>query len=241
VIVHPTAGSSSRRRAGRPAGLLTEAGRVEAFSDGVLAIAVTLLVLDLHAPSTRGAFADDLLHQAPTYLAYLASFITIGIVWVNHHVLFTRVRRVDPALLWGNLLLLGTSSVLPFPTAVLARALEDGTRGDRAAAVVLYSLIAGLQALSWLLVFRHLHRTPGLLGDERDRDLFAGEQVRAIVGISAYTVLALLSLLAPLVATGLVLVAPVFHGLTSHGVAVRAAADASADQREDGQRDQTAA
>ncbi len=207
----------------RPAGLLTEGGRVEAFSDGVFAIAITLLVLDLRPPSEPGQFAYDLLHQLPTYGAYLAAFITMGVVWVNHHVVFTRIAHMDPALLWINLALLGTSSVLPFPTAVLARALEEGTDGDRTAAVVLYALVSILQALCWLLLYRHLRRRPDLLVDPTQHILFAGEQGRALIGVACYAAVAVLAVFQPVPAAAAVLALPIFYGLTSHGLTVRAA------------------
>jgi uncharacterized membrane protein len=72
-------------------GPLAESTRVEAFSDGVFAIAITLLVLDLKAPASRGAVLHDLLAEWPAYVAYLASFGYIGVIWVNHHYLFTRI------------------------------------------------------------------------------------------------------------------------------------------------------
>jgi uncharacterized membrane protein len=206
----------------RPAGLLTESARVEAFSDGVLAIAITLLVLDLDPPSGPDGFVADLLHQGPTYLAYLAAFITIGTIWINHHVTFTRVSHVDPPLLWINLALLATSSVLPFPTAVLARALEEGTPADQTGAVVLYALVSVLQALCWLLLYRHLRRRPDLLSDPADRALFTGEQVRSIIGAACYLAVAGLALILPVAAAVAVLVLPAFYGLTSHGLTIRA-------------------
>jgi TMEM175 potassium channel family protein len=87
-------------------GQLSDSARVEAFSDGVLAIAITLLVLDLRAP-VPGDMQGQLLGEWP---AYLASFAYIGVIWVNHHQLFTRIAAVDFGLLWRNLaLLLGAS------------------------------------------------------------------------------------------------------------------------------------
>lgn len=83
----PGADGGSRR------GRLAESGRVEAFSDGVLAIVITLLVLDLRAPQDRGTMLYQLLEQWPAYVAYLASFAYAGVIWVNHHQLFTRRRR----------------------------------------------------------------------------------------------------------------------------------------------------
>jgi uncharacterized membrane protein len=100
------------------AGPLTESTRVEAFSDGVFAIAITLLVLDLEAPASRGGPARPA-RPVAAYVAYLASFGYIGVIWANHHYLFTRIARVSGALLWRNRALLAMP-VLPFPTAVVA-------------------------------------------------------------------------------------------------------------------------
>jgi uncharacterized membrane protein len=101
--------------------MASETARVEAFSDGVYAIAITLLILDLKVPTTHdGHLALALLRQWPTYFAYLVSFAFIGIMWVNHHRLFTHIRRSDNRLLFFNLLLLLGVSVVPFPTALLA-------------------------------------------------------------------------------------------------------------------------
>ncbi len=100
-----------------------ETGRIEAFSDGVFAIALTLLVLDIHVPQalpegTR--LIDALLAQWPTYVAYLASFATISIMWINHHRLFTLIQRTDHWLFVFNALLLLGVTFVPFPTALLA-------------------------------------------------------------------------------------------------------------------------
>ena len=79
---------------------LPSAGRVEAFSDGVIAIAITLLVLDLRAPQAKGRFLHDLGAEWPSYAAYLATFLIIGTIWLTHHSLFTRVARVDGPCCW---------------------------------------------------------------------------------------------------------------------------------------------
>lgn len=89
------------------------ASRVEAFSDAVLAIAITLLVLQLHAASGAGSLAHRLGEQWPLYVSYLLSFLNIGIVWLNHHAIFSRLRGVDHVLVLLNLLLLLIVSVLP--------------------------------------------------------------------------------------------------------------------------------
>ena len=101
----------------------TETARIEAFSDGVFAIAITLLVLDLKVP--RGlaegrTLADALLAQWPAYLAFASSFMTILIMWVNHHRIFTLVGQSDERLLFYNGLLLMGVTVVPFPTSLVA-------------------------------------------------------------------------------------------------------------------------
>ena len=101
-----------------PGGGERETGRVEAFSDGVFAIAITLLVLEIRLePEDFSHLFRALLDEWPAYLAYVTSFMTVGSVWIAHHRLFTRLRFVDPVLLRLNLLSMAVA-FLPFPTAV---------------------------------------------------------------------------------------------------------------------------
>jgi uncharacterized membrane protein len=111
--------------------------RLEAFSDGVLAIAVTLLVLNIHVPAPGGAggLAHQLGRQWPSYAAYAVSFLTIGIIWINHHVMLSRVRAVDHMLLFLNLLLLLFVGLLPFTTALFAEYLRESSGEHLAAAI----------------------------------------------------------------------------------------------------------
>jgi uncharacterized membrane protein len=105
-----------------------ETGRLEAFSDGVFAIAITLLVLELHVPQGSGSLGAGLLQAWPSFAAFTTSFATIGIMWLNHHRLFMLIRRVDHGLLVLNGLLLFGVSLLPFPTELVARYL--GAKGE---------------------------------------------------------------------------------------------------------------
>ena len=118
----------------------SETTRLEAFSDGVFAIAITLLILEIKVPAgpetQEHGLWRALLGQWPSYVGYVISFATIGIMWVNHHALFKYIRRVDRALLLANLLLLMTISFLPYPTAVLAEHLPDAD--SRTPAAVFY-------------------------------------------------------------------------------------------------------
>jgi uncharacterized membrane protein len=105
-----------------------ETGRVEAFSDGVFAIAITLLVLELKVPHLEdgggGRLAVALLREWPSYLGFVTSFATILIMWVNHHRMFSFIRRSDARFLYANGLLLFVVTLVPFPTAVLAEYFE---------------------------------------------------------------------------------------------------------------------
>jgi uncharacterized membrane protein len=112
-------------------------GRVDAFSDGVFAIAITILVLEIKVPSDLRHLGHDLEHEWPAYLAYVTSFLTIGGVWIAHHRLFSRLRRIDATLVELNLLLLLFTAFLPFPTAILAEALRAAEHTAEIA-VVLY-------------------------------------------------------------------------------------------------------
>ena len=116
--------------------------RVEAFSDGVFAIAITLLVLEIGIdPDQYDDLWSAILREWPAYLAYVTSFLTVGGVWLAHHRLFMRLRFVDPTLMRLNILLLMIASFLPFPTGLLAEAFDVSRDAERAA-VVFYGATA---------------------------------------------------------------------------------------------------
>jgi uncharacterized membrane protein len=148
---------TSQAPSGAPsAAEVNETARLEAFSDGVFAIAITLLVLDLKVPHTPGvALGRQLAAAWPSYVAFLASFATIGIMWLNHHRLFCLIGRVDQGLLvWNGLLLLGVT-VVPFPTSLLSAYL--GGPDARAAALVYAGTFLYI-ALAFNLLWRHASR-----------------------------------------------------------------------------------
>jgi TMEM175 potassium channel family protein len=147
-----------------------ETGRIEAFSDGVFAIAITLLVLDIDVPESafdnlwRG-FVD----QWPAYLAYATSFVTIGGIWMLHHGVFRRLRSANNVVMRVNLLLLMAVSFLPFPTRLVAEAITSGS-AERAAVVIygasllVISLVFG--ALSYAIARDPELLQPGVGADE---------------------------------------------------------------------------
>jgi len=123
-------------------------GRMEAFSDGVFAIAITLLILEISVPES--AFEDlwsGIAHQWPAYLAYVTSFLTIGGIWAAHHGIFRRLAYANQRLMMLNLLLLMAVSFLPFPTKLMAEAIHD--EGAARTAVIFYG--ATLLVISLLL------------------------------------------------------------------------------------------
>jgi uncharacterized membrane protein len=137
----------------------SETSRVEAFSDGVFAIAITLLILEIKVPHrNQGPLAAGLLNQWPSYLAYLLSFFFVGIMWINHHRMFTLIKKSDDVLMILNLLLLLGVSVVPFPTEVLAEHL--GGPGQKIAALFYNSVwlvVAVIFNVLWrYVVKRHL-------------------------------------------------------------------------------------
>src|SRR5262249_10830530 len=113
--------------------------RLEAFSDAVFAIAITLLVLTIPTPDDFHRLGHGLAQQWPAYAAYLVTFTVIGIMWLNHHTIFGHFDHVDRNLAYLNLALLATIAFLPYPTGIFGEALQRG-EGERTAAVF-YSLV----------------------------------------------------------------------------------------------------
>ena len=122
-------------------------GRLEAFSDGVFAVAITLLVLDLHL-SGRGGLTHQLWSEWPQYAAYVVSFMVIGIIWVNHDGLMEKLVRVDRWVLFLNLLLLLFVVLIPFPTSVVAQYLRHGS-WDAKVAVAFYNVVMEAMGLAF--------------------------------------------------------------------------------------------
>ena len=187
-----------------------ETNRVEAFSDGVFSIAITLLVLELAIPATRGAFLNELLGEWVSYIAYLAAFASIGVLWMGHHTVFTRIAGVDSGLLWRNLVLLLTVSVLPFPTALIASAYRVGTSADQAAAVVAYALVGIGSGVAWFLLIGYLARNPHLHDPNADPRFF--RLTEPLVTLVGYGIAAAIGwFVSPGIALAVFLVFPILY------------------------------
>jgi len=116
--------------------MTNETSRIEAFSDGIFSIAATLLVLDLKVPATTVPFWQGIVAQWPGYASFLLSFLFIGIMWLNHHRLFSHMRRSSDVLMVANLFLLLGVVWIPYPTSLMAQAVFSGRLRD---AAILYN------------------------------------------------------------------------------------------------------
>jgi uncharacterized membrane protein len=140
-----------------------DTSRTEAFSDGVFAIAATLLVLDLAVPQdeVQKHLAHGILHEWPGYLAYVTSFVTVGGLWLAHHGIFSRLRSVNGRVMRVNLLLLLLVSFLPFPTRLMAQAIRDAN-AERPA-VIFYGLTLTAVSLTITALWRSVLSDRALL------------------------------------------------------------------------------
>ncbi len=163
--------------------------RLESFSDGVIAVAATLLVLNLVVPrpGSPHGLAHDLGREWPSYGAYAISFVTIGIIWINHHAMIGRLREADHSILILNLLLLVTIGLLPFATNLLSTYLNQSDGQHLAAAVYAGAFLlmaVAFATLNWRILMHkaHLLREPAPY-DERRRIL-----MRSVSGLGPYVV-----------------------------------------------------
>jgi uncharacterized membrane protein len=164
--------------------------RLEAFSDGVIAIAITLLVLEIHVPETGGpdSLGHQLADQWPSYAAYLVSFVTIGIIWVNHHAMVSRLRKTNHTVLILNLFLLMSIAILPFTTDLVAEYLRESDGQHLAAAIYSGSLL--LMGLAFYAMQRYTLDGEGgdLLGVELSEGDRRAIKQRNALGLVPYAV-----------------------------------------------------
>ncbi|MDR7189232.1 putative membrane protein [Microbacterium sp. BE35] len=190
-----------------------------AFSDAIIAIVITLLVLDLRPPETeQGELLSGLLNEWPTYLAYAASYLYLAVIWMNHKAAFTRIKEMDVGLQWANLGILATLALVPWPTAVIAETARTGDPTDEKVAVGLYAIVGALLCLSWLVFFSYLAKHPELTKDEIEDSYFARERPRALIGVVLYLAAGAAGVLVhPLIGSVVFLLVPAYYAFTSHG------------------------
>jgi uncharacterized membrane protein len=198
---------------------LSESTRVEAFSDAVMAIVITILVLELRVPAHEpGRLLPALMTMWAPVVAFLISFLRVSVIWLNHHGLFVHIRRVDRTILWLNLGILLNCMIVPLPTAILADALRDGNPSDLRAATVLYALLAALQSVAWVPVFRHRHAHSELLEPGTDASFFHTQPVRPWIAVGVDLAAAAVAMVSPVGALVLWTLSVTFLGVTSDGV-----------------------
>ena len=201
--------------------ILPSSDRAVGFSDAIFAITITLLALEIRRPSfSEPDLVGRLLDDWSQYAGFVMSFVYIGSLWINHYAVFARVRRVDPALSWINLAILGTTALLPFATGVLTGAFgHEAPHENRAAAVVVYAVVSCRMAASWIPLFRYLRRHPELLKDPDRRTAIAGGAVRPVVGTIGYAIAGLLGwFVTPYLGVAFFVLLIVYHAITSEGL-----------------------
>ena len=170
--------------------------RLEAFSDGVFAVAITLLILEINVPA-----GEDLWHQLreewPSFASFFVSFWVIGVIWVNHHGLLDHLKRTDRPVLYINLLVLMTVVFIPFSTALMAEHLKTGA--DERVAAIVYALAFLAMSLSfnvfWTYVVKHRRELGVKIPDEEVRRMSLG----FMAGTPIYAVAVLLAFISPAV------------------------------------------
>jgi uncharacterized membrane protein len=190
-----------------------ETGRVEAFSDGVFAIAITLLILAVgfEQAIAKGGLRAQLLHLWPAYIAYSVSFLTVGIMWVNHHQVFRHFSRVDRPLLLLNILLLMCISFTPFTTRVVAEHAQDNA--DRKAAAFLYGLTMTLTAIFFFAVW--IYGSRRLLRADADQREVSGITRSYLPGAPTYATAMLISLVSPIASLIIYGLLAIFYAISS--------------------------
>lgn len=160
--------------------------RLEAFSDGVIAIAITLLVIEIHVPTgveSAAAMWEALRDLWPNYLGYAISFATIGIMWANHHAIFRLISRTDHYLILTNLLFLLCLAFIPFPTALMTETLGHP---DERVGIVVYSGWFLVTGLSYNLLWRYARAHAATLMPTADPRTVSSISSRFLLGPVAY-------------------------------------------------------
>ena len=164
----------------------SDTGRIETFSDGVFAIAITLLIIEIGVPHVEatGSLSDKLVHLWPSYLGYATSFLVIGTVWANHHNRFRFIVRSDHVLLFLNVLFLMCVAFIPFPTALLAEYIRE--EEHRTTAVSVYSGTLAVTAVFFTLLWLYAAGNYRLVDRSVDPSLLRAMTRRFVFGMLLY-------------------------------------------------------
>jgi uncharacterized membrane protein len=202
------------KTASDPSTVHRDTNRLVAFSDGVFAITITLLVLAIRPPTDYTNLLHDLAALWPSYLAYGVTFLFIGQVWANHHVMFDHIRAADRVVLLLNTLLLMVVAFLPFATSVLAGSLRSG-HGQRTA-VAFYGLAFDLTALTFNAVWQYAGRH-GLVSEALDAAGASAISTRFQLALAWLTTGALLGAVLPVLGVVVIVAFNAFYWLPIRG------------------------
>jgi uncharacterized membrane protein len=174
-----------------------QTGRLETFADGVFAIAATLLILNVREDTSYcPALSCKIVHAWPSYVAYIVSFLTMGIIWVNHHNVMRQIARADRTFLMITIVFLMVVAFIPFPTGLVAEHI-GGTHGDAQAATVLYGITLTLTAVMFNLVWFYAARGGRLLREDADPRVVRGISRTFVYGPWTYLALTIVSVVSP--------------------------------------------
>jgi uncharacterized membrane protein len=198
--------------------------RLETFADGVFAIAATLLILNVDAQvgERTGAIGNRLLEIWPSYIAYAVSFVTIGIIWSNHHTVMGQLGRVDRTFLMLNVLLLLCIAFVPFPTRLIAEHLRD--RHDLEAAALAYGATMTVMSITYFTLWIYATRGGRLLRSDADARVVTGITRSYLPGMPVYLTATLIAFVSPLASVIMFAAIAVFYVIES-SVFGRAATD----------------
>jgi TMEM175 potassium channel family protein len=192
--------------------------RLEAFSDGVFAIAITLLVLEIGVPEGAGdRLAHELAQQWPSYLAYLVSFLVIGIIWMNHHAVFDHLREVDRPLMALNLFMLLWTSLIPWPTRLVAEYMREGGDPERIAALI-YAGTMTMMGVAFGALWSYAARHPELLSVELTEDEVARRTRRFTIGAPIYALSIVVALFSAPACLAIIAVLAVYYAVPGGGM-----------------------
>jgi uncharacterized membrane protein len=186
--------------------------RLETFADGVFAIAATLLIIDVSVNAPGPGLGHALVHAWPEYAAYVVSFLTIGIIWVNHHACFAQIARSDRRFLFLNIAFLMCVAFIPFPTRLVAEHIRDD--GARAAALA-YGLTLTTTAVCFSLLWFYAAGRRRLLAADADPRVVSGISRSYVPGIPTYALATIVAVWSPVAAVTMFAAIALFYVLES--------------------------
>lgn len=191
--------------------------RLEAFSDGVFAVAITLLVLEIKVPHGTGELSRQLLHQWPSFASYVVSFVVIGVIWMNHHAVFEHLGRADRVLMWLNIFLLLWVVLIPWATDLLAIYMREGGEAERTAALV-YTGTMTMMGFAFGQLWSYAARDRRLLGVDLSDAEIRRRTRRFALGAPVYALAAVVAIFSAPVCLAINAVLAIYYALPGGGM-----------------------